>query len=222
MVQHHAKTKFIPLRIAVMTVSDSRTEENDTSGKTLVDKLTAAGHQLAEKRIVPDDIYDMRAVVSGWIADPEVSVVISTGGTGLTGRDSTPEALRPLLDREIPGIAEVFGPMIIAEVGEISRFLKKKEFVAYCGLAPTVRQSANNTYRGSLRPDCNHWLRYAFVEAAHSCKKVPGPYRDYYLDKAEKRDKKIATVATARRLCRLVFAMLWSGEDYRAEPGQAA
>ena len=124
--------------------------------------------------------------------------------------------------QQIPGIAEVFGPMIIAEVGEISRFLKKKEFVAYCGLAPTVRQSANTTYRGSLRPDCNHWLRYAFIEAAHSCKKVSGPYRDYYLDKAEERDKKIATVATARKLCRLVFAMLWSGEDYRAEPGQAA
>ena len=124
--------------------------------------------------------------------------------------------------QQIPGIAEVFGPMIIAEVGEITRFLTKKEFVAYCGLAPTVRQSTNNTYRGSLRPDCNHWLRYAFVEAAHSCKKVPGPYRDYYLDKAEKRDKKIATVATARRLCRLVFAMLWSGEDYRADHGQAA
>ena len=116
MVHHHAKTKFIPLRIAVMTVSDSRTEENDTSGKTLVDKLTAAGHQLAEKRIVPDDIYDMRAVVSGWIADPEVSVVISTGGTGLTGRDSTPEAMKPLYDKEIEGFGELFRHLSYAEI----------------------------------------------------------------------------------------------------------
>lgn len=116
MVHHHAKTKFIPLRIAIMTVSDSRTEENDTSGKTLVDKLTAAGHQLAEKRIVPDDIYDMRAVVSGWIADPEVSVVISTGGTGLTGRDSTPEAMKPLYDKEIEGFGELFRHLSYAEI----------------------------------------------------------------------------------------------------------
>jgi len=124
--------------------------------------------------------------------------------------------------QQIPGIAEVFGPMIIAEVGEISRFPAQENFVAYCGLAPTVRKSAETTYRGSLRPDCNHWLRYAFIEAAHSCKKCPGQYRDYYLAKVEERDKKVATVATARRLCRLVFAMLRSGEDYRAEPGQAA
>ena len=124
--------------------------------------------------------------------------------------------------QQIPGIAEVFGPMIIAEVGDISRFPAKENFVAYCGLAPTVRKSAETTYRGSLRPDCNHWLRYAFIEAAHSCKKCPGQYRDYYLDKVEERDKKVATVATARRLCRLIFAMLRSGEDYRAEPGQAA
>jgi len=124
--------------------------------------------------------------------------------------------------QHIPGIAEVFGPMIIAEIGDISRFPAKEKFVAYCGLAPSVRQSADTTHRGSLRPDCNHWLRYAFIEAAHSCKRSPGQYRDYYLDKAEERDNNIATIATARRLCRLVYAMLCSGEDYRAEPVQAA
>ncbi|MCD6360583.1 MAG: IS110 family transposase [Armatimonadetes bacterium] len=124
--------------------------------------------------------------------------------------------------QEIPGIAEVFGPMIIAELGEIERFPSKRKFVAYCGLAPSVRQSAETTHYGSLRPDCNHWLRYALIEAAHSCKRSSGPYRDYYLDKLEQRDEKVATVATARRLCRLVFAMLRSGEDYQPDYNQVA
>jgi molybdenum cofactor biosynthesis protein B len=100
--------ELVPVNIAVMTVSDSRTEETDTSGGALVKKLTQAGHKLAEKIIVPDDVYQIRAVMSRWIADPEVLAVISTGGTGLTGRDITPEAVRPLLDKEIEGIGELF------------------------------------------------------------------------------------------------------------------
>jgi molybdenum cofactor biosynthesis protein B len=99
---------FIPVNIAVMTVSDSRTEANDTSGQALVERLTAAGHHLAEKMIVPDDIYRLREVVSRWIADPQVNVIVTTGGTGMTGRDSTPEAIRPLLDKELEGIGELF------------------------------------------------------------------------------------------------------------------
>lgn len=99
---------FIPLNIAVLTISDSRTEDNDTSGNTLVERLTEAGHRLAEKRIVPDDIYQIRALVSGWIADSEVQVVISTGGTGLTGRDGTPEAVAVLFDKTIEGFGEMF------------------------------------------------------------------------------------------------------------------
>lgn len=100
--------ELVPVNIAVMTVSDSRTEETDTSGGALVKKLTEAGHKLAEKIIVPDDVYQIRAVMSRWIADPDVLAVISTGGTGLTGRDITPEAVRPLLDKEIEGIGELF------------------------------------------------------------------------------------------------------------------
>lgn len=100
--------EFIPVNIAVMTVSDTRTEANDTSGQALVERLTAAGHRLAEKVIAPDDIYRLRAVVSRWIADPDVNVIITTGGTGMTGRDSTPEAIRPLLDKELEGIGELF------------------------------------------------------------------------------------------------------------------
>jgi len=104
----------------------------------------------------------------------------------------------------------------------IERLQQVPGIADYCGLAPTVRQSADKTYRGSLRPDCNHWLRYAFIEAAHSCARSSGRYREYHDRKLERRDKKVATVATARRLCRLVFAMLWSGEDYRADRDRAA
>lgn len=102
------KREFKPLNIAVLTVSDSRTEDNDTSGKTLTERLASAGHQLADKRIVPDDRYRLRAVVSGWIADPGVDVVISTGGTGITGRDGTPEAIEVLLDKKLDGFGEIF------------------------------------------------------------------------------------------------------------------
>jgi len=102
------KREFIPLNIAVMTVSDSRTEADDKSGKVLADRLIEAGHKLVEKKIVADDIYQMRAVVSQWIADPEVHAVITTGGTGLTGRDVTPEAMKILYDKEIEGFGEIF------------------------------------------------------------------------------------------------------------------
>lgn len=103
-----SEREFIPVSIAVLTVSDSRTEENDTSGRVLADRLTAAGHRLVEKSIVPDDIYRMREVLSRWIASPDVNAVLTTGGTGMTGRDSTPEAVRPLLDKEIEGVGELF------------------------------------------------------------------------------------------------------------------
>ena len=102
------KSEFIALNIAVMTVSDSRTEETDKSGKLLADRLTGSGHKLAEKVIVPDDVYKIRAVVAGWIADDDVNAVITTGGTGVTGRDGTPEAVTPLLDKIIDGFGEVF------------------------------------------------------------------------------------------------------------------
>lgn len=100
--------EFLPLRIAVLTISDSRTPDNDRSGDTLVQRLDAAGHVLHERRIVPDDIYRIRAVVSAWIAAPEVSVVLTTGGTGVTGRDGTPEAIAVLFDKEISGFGEMF------------------------------------------------------------------------------------------------------------------
>lgn len=99
---------FVTLNIAVLTVSDSRGEDQDKSGGLLVERLTRAGHRCAEKRIVRDDIYAIRAVVSAWIADPEVNAVITTGGTGVTGRDGTPEAVVPLLDKVLDGFGETF------------------------------------------------------------------------------------------------------------------
>ncbi|MEL6384492.1 MAG: molybdenum cofactor biosynthesis protein B, partial [Cyanobacteria bacterium J06626_18] len=107
---------FISVNIAVMTVSDTRTEETDKSGKLLCDRLLEAGHTLAEKAIVPDDIYQIRAVVSRWIADETVQAIITTGGTGVTGRDGTPEAIQPLLDKEIQGFGEIFRMISYQEI----------------------------------------------------------------------------------------------------------
>lgn len=100
--------KFIPLNIAILVVSDSRTDADDVSGKTLAERAADAGHRVVEKKIVPDDIYQIRAAVSNWIAADEVNVVISTGGTGVTGRDGTPEAVAPLLDKMLDGFGEIF------------------------------------------------------------------------------------------------------------------
>ena len=100
--------EFIPLNIAVMVVSDSRDEADDKSGGVLAKLLTEAGHSLAEKKIVPDDIYQIRALASNWIIDPNIHAVITTGGTGLTGRDVTPEAIKVLYDKEIEGFGEIF------------------------------------------------------------------------------------------------------------------
>jgi molybdenum cofactor biosynthesis protein B len=106
-----------PLNIAVLTVSDTRTRATDKSGDLLEARLRAAGHALAERRIEKDDIYAIRAVVATWIASPGVDVVITTGGTGLTGRDGTPEAVAPLLDKTIEGFGELFRALSFEEIG---------------------------------------------------------------------------------------------------------
>ncbi|MDQ7075015.1 MAG: molybdenum cofactor biosynthesis protein B [Gammaproteobacteria bacterium] len=109
--------KQAALKIAVITVSDSRTEETDTSGQALVDRLQADGHVLHEKVILADDLYLLRAQFSAWIADPEVEVILTTGGTGVSGRDVTPEAVGPLFDKEIVGFGEMFRWVSIEEIG---------------------------------------------------------------------------------------------------------
>lgn len=113
----HAGVAFAPLNIAVLTVSDTRTEDNDTSGQTLVARLIEAGHQLIEKHIVIDDVYQLRAIVSKWIADDNINALLVTGGTGFTARDNTPEALMPLFDKNVEGFGELFRQISYDEIG---------------------------------------------------------------------------------------------------------
>jgi molybdenum cofactor biosynthesis protein B len=109
--------EFVPLSIAVLTVSDSRNEVTDKSGKLLINRLEKAGHTLHEKKIVSDDVYRIRAVVSRWISDDGTQVVLTTGGTGIPGRDGTPEAIKPLFDKEINGFGEMFRVLSYDSVG---------------------------------------------------------------------------------------------------------
>ncbi|WP_020146464.1 molybdenum cofactor biosynthesis protein B [Thioalkalivibrio sp. ALJ15] len=109
-----------PLNIAVLTVSDSRTLAEDRSGDALVERLEGAGHRLAERRVVRDDIYAIRAELSRWIADSEIDAVLTTGGTGITGRDGTPEAASVLLDKTIEGFGELFRMLSFEEIGTSS------------------------------------------------------------------------------------------------------
>jgi molybdenum cofactor biosynthesis protein B len=117
LLMHHQQQEFVPLNMALLTISDTRTAENDTSGDTLADLVQQAGHVLRERSIVKDDIYALRAMVSNWIADPAVHVIITTGGTGFTARDSTPEALLPLFSQVIEGFGELFRQLSYDEVG---------------------------------------------------------------------------------------------------------
>jgi molybdenum cofactor biosynthesis protein B len=108
---------FRPLNISVLTVSDTRTIAEDTSGQALIELLTEAGHSLADRKLVKDDVYQMRAVVSNWIADENTHVVLITGGTGFYSRDSTPEAMTPLFDKTIEGFGELFRQISYGEIG---------------------------------------------------------------------------------------------------------
>lgn len=111
------KLPFHPVRIAVLTVSDSRDLQSDTSGQVLVDRLRAAGHELADRRIVRDEISLIQATVQAWAADPSIDVILTTGGTGVTGRDITPEAVESLYDKPIPGFGELFRHLSYATIG---------------------------------------------------------------------------------------------------------
>ena len=109
--------KFIPVGIAVLTVSDTRTENDDKSGQALISRLQNDGHVLRQRGIVTDDIDRIRAVLSGWCNDPHIQVIITTGGTGVTGRDSTPEAVAALLDKKIEGFGEIFRMISYEQIG---------------------------------------------------------------------------------------------------------
>ena len=106
-----------PVRVAVLTISDTRDEESDTSGHLLAERVKSAGNELAEKRLVPDDVDAIRTQINAWVASGSVDAIVTTGGTGITGRDVTPEAVRPLLDKEIDGFAVVFHLVSYQSVG---------------------------------------------------------------------------------------------------------
>ncbi|UOK71813.1 molybdenum cofactor biosynthesis protein B [Ancylobacter polymorphus] len=111
------QTPFVPLAIAVLTISDTRMLAEDRSGNTLAERAETAGHRLADRAIVPDDVETIRAKVAGWIADPAIDVVITTGGTGFTGRDVTPEALEPLFEKRMEGFSTVFHMVSFGKIG---------------------------------------------------------------------------------------------------------
>lgn len=127
---HHTR-EFIAVRVAVLTISDTRTAANDTSGDLITERLTAPGHELAAREIIPDDLEAIRAKLQAWIAAPEVEVVIATGGTGLTKRDVTPEALAPLITKEIPGFGELFRQLSYDEIGTST--IQSRAIGALCG-----------------------------------------------------------------------------------------
>lgn len=108
---------FLPLNICLLTVSDSRTQATDTSGDLLQQLLLEAGHRLYQRELLPDNLYRLRALVSHWIADEQAQVVLISGGTGLTGRDNTPQAILPLLDKQIEGFGELFRQLSFIEIG---------------------------------------------------------------------------------------------------------
>jgi len=114
---HNHTQEFVALNVAVLTVSDTRDESTDTSGGYLVKAAEEAGHTVTEKQIVKDDVYQMRAVVSNWIASKQVQAVLITGGTGFTERDSTPEAISPLFDKTVDGFGELFRQVSYADIG---------------------------------------------------------------------------------------------------------
>ena len=109
--------QFVPLRIAVLTVSDTRMYEDDRSGATLAERIVNSGHEVADRAIVPDDVAAIRGRVEAWLADPEIDVVITTGGTGFTGRDVTPEAVEPLFEKKMDGFATLFLLVSFEKIG---------------------------------------------------------------------------------------------------------
>jgi molybdenum cofactor biosynthesis protein B len=123
--------EFLPVNVAVLTVSDTRTLETDTSGQLIVDRLTEVGHRIVAREIVIDSEVKLRAQLAQWIADPGVDVVIATGGTGVTPRDVTPEALAPLITKPIPGFGELFRWISFSEIGTST--IQSRAEAALCG-----------------------------------------------------------------------------------------
>ncbi len=150
------------LNIAILTISDTRTEGDDKSGQYLVEQLTGAGHRATAKAIVRDDIYQIRAIVSRWIADPQIQIILTTGGTGVTGRDGTPEAIAPLLDKAIDGFGELFRQLSYAEIKTASIQSRAIAGVAngtYIFTIPGSAGACKTAWEGILRDQLDEHYR---------------------------------------------------------------
>ena len=158
---------FKPVRIAVLVVSDTRTMETDTSGQALADRLTEAGHVLADRKIVIDDRQLVRQAVQNWIADPEVDAVITSGGTGLTGRDVTVEALTPLFDKVIDGFSAVFHQVSYQTVG-----LSTLQSRAVAGLAGSTFLFCLPGSTGAVKDGWDQILKYQLDSRYRPCNMV--------------------------------------------------
>jgi molybdenum cofactor biosynthesis protein B len=159
---------FVPVKIAVMTVSDTRTLADDKSGQTLVDRIEEAGHELADRAIVTDDLGLIRARARGWIANPAIDVVITTGGTGLTGRDVTPEAIVPLFDKVIDGFSVAFHMLSYGKIGVStvqSRVVAGVAGATYIFCLPGSPGACRDGWDGILGPQLDYRSRPCnFVE----------------------------------------------------------
>jgi len=159
---------FIPLTIAVLTVSDTRLLADDKSGATLAERITGAGHKLAAREIVPDDVEAIRAVVRGWIADKAIDAIITTGGTGFTGRDVTPEAIEPLFEKRMDGFSMLFHMLSYAKIGTSTIQSRATAGVAgatYIFCLPGSPGACRDGWDGILAPQLDYRTRPCnFVE----------------------------------------------------------
>jgi molybdenum cofactor biosynthesis protein B len=155
---------FRPLKVAVLTVSDTRSGDSDTSGQLLADRVTRDGHRLAARALVKDDIGQIQAKVKAWIADPGVDVIVSTGGTGLTGRDLTPEALRPLFDKTIQGFETLWHMISYESVG-----LSTMQSRACAGLANGTLVFALPGSNGACKDGWDKLIRWQLDNRLRPC-----------------------------------------------------
>jgi len=162
-----AQAEFRSLRCAVLTLSDTRTPKTDTSGDVLVERLQSAGHRLQDRALLPDDLYRLRAQVSAWIADPRVEVILTTGGTGLTGRDRTPEAIGPLLDRHIDGFGELFRQISFSEIG-----VSTMESRAFAGVANATILFCLPGSKNACQTGWDHIIRHQLDARYQPCNLV--------------------------------------------------
>ncbi len=156
-----SQQESVALGVAVLTISDTRTRANDTSGDFLAEAAVSAGHEVRARHIVQDDVYQIRAVVSLWIADPAIDAILLTGGTGFSGRDSTPEAVAPLFDKSIEGFGELFRQLSHQEIGTstiqsraLAGFANKTVIFCMPGSTGACRTAWNGIVREQL--DATH------------------------------------------------------------------